>query len=91
MLTFVVGVPVTDEDARALMAKLMNDGNPDAMAAARLIGHAVRVETGHVELTAQQREAILDVLVDSPRLDLPELRDALMMQEALARRTAGFG
>ena len=81
---WLAGVPVSVANARSLITKLINDESPEAMAAAARIGHAIlSVDTPSVELTAQERDAILTV-IDDPAL--AELR-AELRRHALAHST----
>jgi hypothetical protein len=72
------GIPVERADAHALVATLIADGSPDAVAAAGRISH--RLEQGSdglVALAPAHRDAILAVLED-PSEGLKELRGALI-------------
>ena len=72
------GIPVDQEDAQALVATLIADGSPDAVAAAERI--SVRLERGSkglIALEPRHRDAILGLLEDPPD-GLNELRGALI-------------
>ena len=72
-------VPITAEEARDLVAALIADGGPHAIAAARKIEQGVDNDSA-VALEDEQRDAILGVLED-PRADLEELRSALTRRD----------
>lgn len=75
------GIPVTDADARHLVATLIADGGPDAIAAAEIIGKGVDRDLYAVGLDPQMRDAILAVLEDPPD-GLVELRGKLARDHA---------
>jgi hypothetical protein len=75
MLT-LCGVAVTSENARHLVATLIANGSPDAIAAAALIAKGADHELYAVGLTPAMRDAILSVL-DHPPAGLEQLRGAL--------------
>ena len=68
----LVGIPITAEDARHLIA----DGGPDAVSAAAMIGTGVDAELFEVGLSTEERDAVLSVLEDPPA-GLAELRGKL--------------
>jgi hypothetical protein len=65
MLT-LYGVAVTAENARHLVAALIADGGPDALAAAARIQKGVERDLYAVALKPAERDAILSVLDDPP-------------------------
>jgi hypothetical protein len=65
MLT-LYGVSVTAEKARHIMASLIADGSPAAMAAAAMIQKGVDRDLYAVALERDERDAILRVLEDPP-------------------------
>lgn len=70
-------IPVDREDARALVATLIADGSPDAVAAAgRISARLDQGSNGLVALKPGHRDAILAVLEDPPD-GLNELRGRL--------------
>jgi hypothetical protein len=80
------GVAVPEDDARRLVAALLAEGDPWAVAAARTIGHGL-ASNAVVALTVHQRDAILAVLQRVPLAGLGALRSALM-QDSLERRVS---
>jgi len=62
--------------ARGLVATLLVDGSPDALEAAKTIGHALDNEAALVALSPEERTAIFCVLEDPPE-GLVELRGVL--------------
>jgi len=79
------GVAVAEDDARGLVAALLAEGDPWAVAAARTISLGLAANAV-VALTVHQRDAILAVLENVPLAGLGELRSALT-QDALERRS----
>ena len=77
------GVAVAEDAARALVAALLADGDPWAVAAARTISHGL-ASNACVAFTVHQRDAILAALEGVSVDGLGELRRALM-QDALER------
>jgi hypothetical protein len=70
------GIPVAPEAAQHLVATLIADGSPDAVAAAGTIAKGVDRELYAVALTPAERDAILSALEDPPD-GLVELRGTL--------------
>jgi hypothetical protein len=70
------GVSVTSENARHLVATLIADGSPDAIAAATLIAKGADRDLYVVGLTPAMRDATLSVL-DHPPAGLEQLRGVL--------------
>jgi hypothetical protein len=81
------GRPVSDQDARNLVATLIEDGTPDAISAARQIGYALQLDRVMVGLTPAMRDAILSVIENSSA-GLGDLRGALARDHAF-RHSAG--
>jgi hypothetical protein len=78
------GIPVDREDAKALVATLIADGSPDAVAAAKRIGSRLdQGSDGLVALEPQHRDAIIAVLEDPPD-GLNELRGAAKQRVTLS-------
>jgi hypothetical protein len=75
------GRPVSDQDARNLVATLIEDGTPDAIGAARQIGYALELDRVMVALTPAMRDAILSV-IENPPTGLADLRGALARDHA---------
>ena len=73
------GIPISDDDCRALVASLLADGSPDALAAAGRISKRLESTAGRglVALTAEHRDAILQLLEDPQSPALVELRGRL--------------
>ena len=72
------GIPVDRADARALVATLISDGSPDAVAAAgRISARLEQGSNGLVALKPEHRDAILGVFEDPPE-GPNELRGALI-------------
>ncbi len=84
------GRPVSDQDARHLVATLMDDARPDAIAAASQIGYAVELDRVMVRLTPAMRDAVLAVL-DDPPAGLLDLRGALARDRAHRGANLGSG
>ena len=78
-MVHVHGQPLTEQDIDLLIAGLMNDGGPDAVAAATEVFHAYAQDRFAARLDFDTRDAIYFVLAADR--DLPEgltgLRDAL--------------
>jgi hypothetical protein len=86
-MIWLCGIPITDQDARELIASLVADGGPDTTEAAQQIGRALAQAHPTVELTPAHRDAILSVI--EHRLDgLTALRGALVRDQ---RHRAGGG
>jgi hypothetical protein len=62
------GVAVTAEDARHLVATLILDGSPDALATAEMIDKGVERDLYAVGLTPAMRDAVLAVLEERPEI-----------------------
>ena len=78
----VYGVHVKEEDGRYLVAKLLAEDRPDAVAAAERIAVGVRRGLFHaVALTALQRQTVFRVL-DDPPAGLVELHRKLGRDDA---------
>ena len=60
------GIPVSDDDARRLIATLLADGTPDALTAAVQITKGVERDLYAVGLTPAERTAVLACLEDPP-------------------------
>jgi hypothetical protein len=76
----LLGIPVTDGDARHLIATLLVEGTPDALTAAEQITKGVERNLYAVGLAPGERAAVLACLED-PRNGLVELRGALMREQ----------
>jgi hypothetical protein len=75
-LLTLYGVSVSAENARHIVATLILDGSPDALAAAEMINKGVDRDLYAVALTPAMRDAMLSVLEDPPE-GLVELRGVL--------------
>lgn len=84
-MIYLYGCPVTNEDARTLVARLFVNATPDAIEAAGQIEHALQLDRVMAGLSADQRTAVLQAL-DDPSDGLLELRGALARN--YARRCA---
>ena len=73
----LLGIPVSDDDARSLVATLLVEGTPDALTAAAQLTKGVERDLHAVGLTRAERTAVLACLEDPPD-GLAELRGALM-------------
>ncbi len=73
------GIPVSDPDARGLIATLLADGTPDALTAAAQITKGVERNLYAVGLSREERPALLGCLEDPPD-GLVELRGVLMRE-----------
>ena len=62
----ILGTPIRDDDARWLVFALYRDAHASAVSAARLIERGVERELYAVELSRDERTAILSVLDDPP-------------------------
>lgn len=83
----VYGVPVTEEDGRYLVAKLLAAGSLDAVSAAERIADGVKRGLFYtVALTAPQREVVFSILEDPPA-GLIELHRKLGRDQAGRERT----
>ena len=83
------GIPVTPDDAHALVATLIADGSPDAVAAAgRISARLDRGGTGLVALAPAHRDAIPGLLEVSADDGPNELRGALI-RDAEQRQASG--
>ena len=73
------GIPVPDDDCRALVTSLVADGSPAALAAAGRIRSRLESTAGRglVALDADHRDAILQLLEDPESPALVELRGRL--------------
>jgi hypothetical protein len=76
-LLWLFGVPVSPDDARALVTTLITEGTAPAFAAAARIGQALERGVRVVGLEPRQRDAVLATL-ESPPDGLAELRGALI-------------
>jgi hypothetical protein len=74
----IVGIPVRDGDAHWLVEELDHDGSERATSASVVIATALTRRARQVALSAGQRQAVLDALVDSP-VGLDELRTRLAL------------
>ena len=70
------GVPITKSDARSLVTTLLAVDTPDTVSAARTIYDALYADADSVNLTTEQRDAVLLVL-DEPPAMLAQLRGVL--------------
>jgi len=75
----ILGVPISDDDCRQLIATLVVEGTPDAMTAASQISKGVDRDLYAVGLTPGERAAVLACLEDPPE-GLAELRGALLRE-----------
>ena len=71
------GIAIPPEDCRGLVASLVADGSPDALAAAKTISRGLDLGAQLVALTTAKRDAILACLEDVQTPALGELRGAL--------------
>ena len=71
------GVSIPAEDCRAIVASLIADGSPDALAAAKRISGGLDLGAQLISFTPAQRDAILSVLEDVTSPALGELRGVL--------------
>ena len=69
----LLGIPVSDDDARRLIATLLGEGSPDALTAAEQLTKGVERDLYAVGLTRGERTAVLACLEDPPG-GLVELR-----------------
>lgn len=76
-LLWLFGVPVSPDDARALVTTLITEGTAPAFAAAARISQALERGVRVVGLEPRQRDAVLATL-ESPPDGLAELRGALI-------------
>lgn len=87
----LLGIPISDADARHLVATLLVEGTPDAPAAAAKITKGVESGLYAVGLTRAERTAVLACLEDPPD-GLVELRGVLMREHRGSYRArAGLG
>jgi hypothetical protein len=75
----ILGIPVTDDDARSLVAALLVEGTPDAMSAAAMLTKGVERNLYAVGLSPGERAAVLACLED-PSGGLVELRGVLLRE-----------
>ena len=80
------GVPITDADARRLVANLIADGKPDALSAARIITNGLDRRLALVALPVAEREAVLDQLEEAEIHGLADLRGRLYADAEQRRR-----
>jgi hypothetical protein len=75
----ILGIPVTDDDARHLVATLAVEGIPDALTAAGQITKGFERGLYAVALSREERTAVLACLEDPPD-GLAELRGVLLRE-----------
>lgn len=80
----LLGIPISDDDGRHLVATLLVEGTPDALSAGAQLSKGVERDLYAVGLTREERTAVLACLEDPPD-GLVELRGAL------DTRTSGQG
>ena len=81
----LLGIPVSDDDCRHLIATLLVEGTPDALSAAAMITKGVDRDLYAVGLSRPERTAVLACLEDPPA-GLVELCGVLMREDELWRR-----
>ena len=62
----VLGIPISDDNARALVATLVVEGTPDALSAAAMLTKGVERNLYAVGLSPGERAAVLACLEDPP-------------------------
>ena len=62
----VLGIPISDGDARHLIATLVVEGTPDALSAAAMLTKGVERNLYAVGLSPGERAAVLACLEDPP-------------------------
>jgi len=75
----LLGIPISDDDARYLVATLVVEGTPDALSAAAQLAKGVERNLYAVGLSPGERAAVLACLEDPPD-GLVELRRVLMRE-----------
>ncbi len=73
----ILGIPISDDDARHLIATLIVEGTPDARTAAAQLTKGVECDLYAVGLSRAERTAVLACLEDPPD-GLVELRGKLI-------------
>jgi hypothetical protein len=81
----LLGVPISEVEARRVIATLALDGGEHAIKAAHAIRNGLDDELHTVALPREQRTAILAVLEDPPSEALAELRGVLDRDSAQRR------
>lgn len=82
----VLGIPISEDDARWLIAALYRDAHAPAVSAALMLEKGVERGLYAVGLSREERTAILGV-IDDPPDGLTELRGVLMREH----RGSGLG
>jgi hypothetical protein len=78
---YLYGCPISDQEARTLVARLVVVGTPEAIDAAGQIEHALQLDRVIAGLSPDQRSAVLHALADPPD-GLLDLRGALERDHA---------
>ena len=75
----LLGIPVSDDDCRHLIATLLVEGTPDALSAAVMLQKGLDRDLYAVGLSGAERTAVLACL-EAPPAGLAELRGALLRE-----------